>query len=74
MIRGRMVFGPVAHRPAGNPASGHEGVNGNKRKDFADVTLSFSQMTWNGANEPISAVRTSVHTARRVGPGTHGRA
>jgi PKD repeat protein len=32
-----------------------EDVNGNGRKDFADITLYFSQMTWIGANEPLSA-------------------
>ena len=29
-----------------------EDVNGNGRKDFADVVLYFNQMTWIGANEP----------------------
>jgi PKD repeat protein len=32
-----------------------EDVNGNGRKDFADITLYFSQMTWIGANEPLAA-------------------
>jgi PKD repeat protein len=31
----------------------YEDVNGNGRKDFADVTLYFNQMTWIGTNEPI---------------------
>jgi Tol biopolymer transport system component len=31
-----------------------EDVNGNGRKDFADVTLYFNQMTWIGANEPLA--------------------
>ena len=30
-------------------------VNGNGRKDFADVVLYFNQMTWIAANEPVSA-------------------
>jgi sugar lactone lactonase YvrE len=30
-------------------------VNGNERKDFADVVLFFNQMTWIGDNEPIAA-------------------
>jgi Tol biopolymer transport system component len=33
----------------------YEDVNGNGRKDFADVTLYFTQMTWIGANEPLAA-------------------
>jgi M6 family metalloprotease-like protein len=33
----------------------YEDVNGNGRKDFADVTLYFTQMTWIGANEPLPA-------------------
>ncbi len=32
-----------------------EDVNGNGRKDFADVVLYFNQMSWIAANEPISA-------------------
>jgi PKD repeat protein len=32
----------------------HEDVNGNGRKDFADVTLYFNQMTWIAANEPLA--------------------
>ncbi len=30
----------------------YDDVNGNSRKDFADVVLYFNQMTWIGANEP----------------------
>ena len=30
-------------------------VNGNGRKDFADVVLYFNQMTWIGTNEPVYA-------------------
>ena len=30
-------------------------MNGNKRKDFADVVLFFNQMTWIAANEPVTA-------------------
>jgi PKD repeat protein len=33
----------------------YEDVNGNGRKDFADVTLYFNQMTWCAANEPVAA-------------------
>ncbi len=33
----------------------YEDVNGNGRKDFADVVLYFNQMTWIAANEPVSA-------------------
>ena len=33
----------------------YEDVNGNGRKDFADVVLYFNQMTWIAANEPLSA-------------------
>jgi Tol biopolymer transport system component len=32
-----------------------EDVNGNGRKDFADVTLYFNQMAWIGENEPLAA-------------------
>ena len=32
-----------------------EDVNGNGRKDFADVVLFFNKMTWIAANEPVSA-------------------
>jgi len=33
----------------------YDDVNGNGRKDFADVVLYFNQMTWIAANEPLSA-------------------
>jgi PKD repeat protein len=33
----------------------YEDVNGNGRKDFADVVLYFNQMAWITANEPLSA-------------------
>jgi PKD repeat protein len=33
----------------------YEDVNGNGRKDFADVVLYFNQMSWIAANEPPSA-------------------
>ncbi len=32
----------------------YEDVNGNGRKDFADVVLFFNQMTWIAANEPVA--------------------
>ncbi|KAF5049402.1 hypothetical protein DSECCO2_440110 [anaerobic digester metagenome] len=33
----------------------YEDVNGNGRKDFADVTLYFTQLQWLTANEPLAA-------------------
>ncbi|MFH0968622.1 MAG: S8 family serine peptidase [Methanobacteriota archaeon] len=33
----------------------YEDVNGNGRKDFADVTLYFKNMEWIATNEPVSA-------------------
>ncbi|MEN6343417.1 MAG: dockerin type I domain-containing protein [Methanospirillum sp.] len=33
----------------------YDDVNGNGRKDFADVVLYFNQMSWIAANEPLSA-------------------
>jgi len=33
----------------------YDDVNGNGRKDFADVILYFNQMTWIAANEPLAA-------------------
>jgi Tol biopolymer transport system component len=33
----------------------YEDVNGNGRKDFADITLYFTQMTWIAENEPLAA-------------------
>jgi PKD repeat protein len=33
----------------------YDDVNGNGRKDFADIVLYFNQMGWIAANEPISA-------------------
>ncbi len=48
--------------PGGNAAATdtdndglYEDVNGNGRKDFADVILFFNQMTWITANEPLAA-------------------
>ena len=32
----------------------YDDVNGNGRKDFADVVLYFNSMTWIAANEPVS--------------------
>lgn len=50
---------PVPGSPAKptDPDGDHiyEDVNGNGRRDFADVTLCFNQMEWIAANEPISA-------------------
>jgi subtilisin family serine protease len=33
----------------------YEDINGNGRKDFADVTLYFKNMEWIASNEPVSA-------------------
>jgi PKD repeat protein len=33
----------------------YDDVNGNGRRDFADVVLYFNQMTWIAANEPVRA-------------------
>ena len=33
----------------------YDDVNGNDRRDFADVVLYFNQMSWISANEPLSA-------------------
>ena len=33
----------------------YDDVNGNGRKDFADVVLYFNQMDWIAANEPVVA-------------------
>lgn len=33
----------------------YEDINGNGRKDFADVVLNFNQMSWIAANEPVTA-------------------
>ena len=35
----------------------HDDVNGNGRKDFADVVLYFNQMSWIAANEPVPVFR-----------------
>lgn len=62
------VFAPLSSVPgvvtvlggAGTPMdtngdSKFEDVNGNNRKDFADVVLFFNQMAWIAANEPLPA-------------------
>ena len=33
----------------------YDDVNGNGRKDFADVVLYFNQMSWISTNEPVAA-------------------
>lgn len=33
----------------------YDDVNGNDRRDFADIVLSFTQMDWIAANEPVAA-------------------
>ena len=35
----------------------YDDVNGNGRRDFADVVLYFNQMTWVSANEPLLGLR-----------------
>ncbi len=53
---------PIVQVPGGsgvprdmNSDGKYEDVNGNGRKDFADVVLYFNQMSWIAANEPIAA-------------------
>ena len=44
----------AAGAPTDPDADGkYDDVNGNHRKDFADVVLYFNQMTWIAANEPV---------------------
>ena len=38
----------------------YEDVNGNGRKDFADVVV-FNQMTWIAANEPVAAFDNNMN-------------
>ena len=38
----------------------YEDVNGNGRKDFADVVLFFNQMSWCADNEPVEGSGTSM--------------
>jgi PKD repeat protein len=51
----------VVALPSGNTPRDVDGdgkyrdINGNGRKDFADVTLYFKYMEWIAANEPVSA-------------------
>ena len=55
------VSGPFTAIPSGpSPLDGdgdglYEDVNGNGRRDFADVVLYFNQMAWIAANEPAAA-------------------
>ena len=45
-----------AGQPTSTAGNGlYDDVNGNGRKDFADVVLYFNQMTWIAANEPVAA-------------------
>ncbi len=45
-----------AGQPTSTAGNGlYDDVNGNGRKDFADVVLYFNQMTWIAANEPVGA-------------------
>ena len=46
---------PGASLPMDTNGDGmYDDVNGNGRKDFADVVLYFNQMTWIAANEPVA--------------------
>lgn len=45
-----------AGRPTSSAGNGvYDDINGNSRKDFADVVLYFNQMSWISANEPLAA-------------------
>jgi spore coat protein A len=47
---------PETALPTDTNADGlYDDVNGNGRRDFADIVLYFNQMTWISANEPLSA-------------------
>jgi chitinase len=51
-----MPFPGASAPPHDSDADGkYEDVNGNGRKDFADVVLYFNQITWIAANEPVAA-------------------
>jgi subtilisin family serine protease len=39
----------------------YEDVNGNGRRDFADVVLFFNQMSWIAANEPMEAFDNNIN-------------
>jgi PKD repeat protein len=56
--RGREVVAvpPSTQRPTDTDGDGvYDDVNGNGRRDFADVVLYFDRMAWIAANEPITA-------------------
>ncbi len=62
LVLERAGTAPVIQLPGGagvptdTDADGlYDDVNGNGRKDFADVVLFFNQMTWIAANEPVAA-------------------
>ena len=44
----------------------YEDINGNGRKDFADVVLYFNQMTWLAANEPAGALDFDYNNNDRI--------
>jgi PKD repeat protein len=47
---------PSAALPTDTDGDGrYDDVNGNGRKDFADITLYFNRMAWIGENEPLAA-------------------
>ncbi len=53
------LFVPAVPGGAGRPTATdgddvYDDVNGNGRRDFADVVLYFNQMPWIAANEPVS--------------------
>ncbi len=47
------IPGALYHPLSLSVAGKFDDVNGNGRKDFADVVLYFNQMTWIAANEPV---------------------
>ena len=52
-------------------AGKYDDVNGNSRKDFADVVLYFNQMSWIAANEPAER-STTTSTAGSTSPTSSG--
>ena len=60
--------GALPRMPTDTDSNGvYDDVNGNFRRDFADVVLYFNQMTWIAANEPVArstATATAASTSR----------
>ena len=58
---------PSSDLPTDTDADGlYDDVNGNGRKDFADVVLYFNQMTWITANEPTGALDFDYNNNGRI--------